>query len=88
MPMANRSQDCIQDRVEILRHIFGEEAEDEEAVFLKQAVLAPIAPVGDRIGQMLRTVEFHGDPKIAAEHVDFHLAPAVEGNGQSVSRRR
>ena len=86
--MADPSQDGVQDSVEVLDDIFSEETEDEAAVLLKQAIFTPVAPVGDRIGQVLRTIELHGDPKIAAEHVDFHLAPAVEGNGQSVSSRR
>ena len=57
--------------MEIPHHILGEEAEDEETVFLKPAVFAPVASVGDGVGRVLRTIEFHGDSKIAVEHVDF-----------------
>jgi hypothetical protein len=92
--MRNRSQDCIQDCVEIPRHILGEEAEDEETVFLKPAVFAPVASVGDGVGRVLRTIEFHGDPTSAAEHVDFcawarrlfRTPPALSDSGRSVQQ--
>jgi hypothetical protein len=92
--MRNRSQDCIQACVEIPLHILGEEAEDEETVFLKPAVFAPVASVGDGVGRVLRTIEFHGDPKSAAEHVDFcastrrlfRTPPALSDSGRSVQQ--
>jgi hypothetical protein len=93
--MRNRSQDCIKGCVEIPHHILGEEAEDEETVFLKPAVFAPVASVGDGVGRVLWTIEFHGDPTSAAEHVDFcawarrlfRTSPAMSDSGRCVHQR-
>jgi len=43
--MQQRSQDCIEHRIEVLAHVFGEEPQHEEAVFLQQKVFASVATV-------------------------------------------
>ena len=51
-----RSLDRIQHHVEILAHIFGEEAQHEITILLQQLVLAPVATVGIGTFQVLRTL--------------------------------
>jgi hypothetical protein len=36
--MRKRPQDCIQNLIEILAHLFGKEAQDQIAVLLKQSI--------------------------------------------------
>lgn len=79
-PPHQRAQDSIQNVVETLAHILGQESQHEVAVFLQQGVLVAVPAVGIGIGQVLRAVQFHSHPRLRAEEVHFHLAPLVEGN--------
>lgn len=75
-------QDGIQHAVEVFGNVLREEAENQVTVFLKQTVLAAVAPVRDGISQVLRAIEFDGNAQLAAEQVDFHPAPTVERDRQ------
>ena len=66
----------------MLADVLGEEPQHEVAVLLQQQVLATVATVGVRIGQMLAPSSFDGHTRIGAQQIHFHLSPAVEGNRQ------
>lgn len=63
-------------------NVLREKAQNQVALLLEQTVPAAIVPVGDGICRVLRAIEFDRDAQLAAEQVDFHLAPAVERDGQ------
>jgi hypothetical protein len=51
--------------IEILPNVFGQEAEDQIAVFLKQSMLAAISSVGVGVSPAtagLAAVQFNSDP--------------------------
>jgi len=80
--MRQRSQDCIEHRIEVLAHVFGEEPQYEAAVFLQQEIFASVATVGLGVSQMLAAVELNGDACIGTQQIHFHASPPVKGNGQ------
>ena len=77
-PTAQSPQDRIEHSVELLADVLREEPQDEVAVLLKQLVLAAVAPIGDRIRQVLSAIQFHGDARLGAQEVDFQRAKPVE----------
>lgn len=56
--MDESSQDRIQNAVEALADILCQESKHEIAILLKQDVLAPVAPIGVGISQVLCAVQF------------------------------
>ena len=78
-----RTQNCVEHIVEILCQVFGEKSQHEIPILLQQLVFAPVATVSDRIGQVLRAVQFNGDAGVFAQEIDFHSAAAIERNGQA-----
>ena len=56
--MGYSPQDGIQNLIEILTDVFGQEAEDPVAVLLQQSILATITPVGVGVAQMLPAIQF------------------------------
>jgi hypothetical protein len=51
----------IQHAIEVPGNVLREEAENQVTLFLKQTVLAAVAPVRDGIGEVLRAIEFDGN---------------------------
>ena len=76
----NHTQHGIQNCVEVLAEVVGEEAEDEVSVCLQEHVFAAVAAVGFS-GEVLRAIEFDDDPRFGVEEVHFHFADAVEQDG-------
>ena len=81
-PPAHCPQDRVEHHVEFLADVFGEEAQHEISVLLKQLIFAPIAAIGDWIGEMLGAVELHRDTRVGAQQVDFQTRQPVERDRQ------
>lgn len=84
-PTSQRSESGIEHPVQIPAHVLRKKAQHEVPVFLQQQVLAAVSAIGDRIGEMLVAVEFHGDAGIGglvAQQIDLQLPEAVEGDRQ------
>jgi len=58
--------DGIEDVIEVLSEVFGEEAEDEIPMLLERGVLATVATIGFGVGQMLPSIEFDDQAQILA----------------------
>ena len=71
LAVTERSQDGVEHQVQFLAHVFGKEAQHQIAILLQHLILAPVAPVRDRIREMLRAVEFHRHTRVGAEEIDF-----------------
>ena len=54
--MNQGGQDGVENQIELLAEIFGEESQDEISVLLQQGILLPVLPVGFGIRQMLRAI--------------------------------
>ena len=52
--MVQRAQDRIEQRVQFLDDVLGKETQHQKAVLLQQAILAPVAPVCDRVRQVTK----------------------------------
>ena len=78
--MGQRSQNGIQNLVEILANVLGEKPEDQIAVLLKQGIFSTISPVGVRVAQMLAAVQFNGESGLHTQEVDLHATPTIEWN--------
>ena len=85
--MSERPDDRVENQVEILADVFGEEAEHEVAVLLKELVLPSISTVGGLVAEMLAAVEFHGDVRVRAEQVDLQARPFIERERKPVVDR-
>jgi hypothetical protein len=68
---SERPQDRIQHQVQFLSRVLRKKAQYEVAVLLEQLILAPVTAVGDRIREMLGTIQLHRDTGIRAQKVDF-----------------
>lgn len=80
--MYYRTEDAIEGGVQMFAEIFGEEAENVTAIFLKQGILAAVAAVGGVIREVLRSIDLDGEFELGAKQVDFYFAPAVERDGE------
>ena len=80
--MVQCPHDGVEHRVQLLAHVLGQKPQNEIAVLLQQLVLASIAPVGDRIGEMLRAIQLHGDTRLSAQEIDFQRPEAIERDRQ------
>ena len=78
--MADCSQYAVEDDVEFLANVLGEEPQHQVAVLLQHVILATIASVGDRIGEVLRAIELHCDARIGAEQINFQSSETIEGD--------
>ena len=76
--MAQRPQNSIEYRIQVPGHVLGQKAEHQIAVLLEQLVLAPVASVGQRIRQMLWTIDFNDESRRRAQQIDFHARKTVE----------
>ena len=56
--MRKRTQDRIENGVQILRHILRQETENGISVLLQQPVLVPVAAIGGWIGKVLGAIQF------------------------------
>ena len=79
--MSERSQDGIEHPVQFPAHIFGKEAQHQIAILLEHLILPPVAPVRDRIREMLRAVQFHRHTRVGTQEVDFQSSQTVERDG-------
>src|SRR5699024_3754585 len=64
--MCHRPQNRVQDDVELLADVLGEEAQHQIAVLLQQLILAQIAPVRDGIAEVLSAIQLDGDARRGA----------------------
>ena len=80
--MAQRAENRVQHRVQVPADVLGKKPQHEIAVLLKQLVLASVAPVRDRVGEMLRAIQFHCHARVRTEQVDFQAPRAIERNRQ------
>jgi hypothetical protein len=68
---------------EFFADIFGQEAQDEEAVLVKQLILSPVSAVCHRIREMLRAIEFHRDARVLPYRSTSSLAkPRTQSAGR------
>ena len=81
--ICENTQDRIQHRVQILRDILGEEAQNNIAILLQQPILAPVAAVRNRIAEVLRTVEFDRHTRLVAQEIDLHAAECIKWDRQA-----
>ena len=65
--VCQRTEDCVEDHVELLVDIFDEEPQDEVAVLLEQKIFAAVTAVGVGTVKMLGTVEFDGNSPVGAQ---------------------
>src|SRR6266568_2065604 len=70
-----RSLDRVQHHVEVLAHIFGEEAQHEVAVLLEQLILTAVSTIGIGTFQVLRAIQFDHHTRMSTQQVDFHSTP-------------
>ncbi len=80
--VAQRPKNGVEDRVQLLSNIFGQEPQDQEAVLLQQLILAPVTTVRGRIREMLPAVQLHGQTGLRAQQVHFETSRAVERDRQ------
>ena len=77
-PIREGPEDRIQNIVEALADVLGEEPQYKIAILLQQHVFTPIAAIGLGIAQMLATVELDRQALGIAEQIDFHSALTVK----------
>ena len=80
--MGDGADDGVERGVEVFAEILGEEAKHEAAVLLEQGVLAPVAAIGGRIGEVLWPVNLDGEFEWGTKQVGFEFAPTIEGDRQ------
>lgn len=80
--LADRSEDRIQHRVELLSDVLGEETEHRVPALLEQLILSPVPALPDRIGGVLRTIQLHGNGGVAEGSVDLQIRHAVNWKGR------
>ena len=80
--MADCTQYAVEDEVELLANVLGEEPQHQVAVLLQHLILAAVASIGNRIGEVLSAIQLHCDPRIGAKQVDFQSSQTVEGDRQ------
>jgi len=85
--MRHSPQDSIQNLIEILTNVFGQEPEDQIAVLLKQSILATIAPVGLRVAQMLAAIQFDGEARGRAKQSTSMRPQPSKGIGRPTFKR-
>ena len=71
--MRKRTENRVENRVQILPNVLGQKSQYPIAVLLQQLVLLPGAPVRDCIGQMLRAIQFDHRRRVGTEQIDFQL---------------
>ena len=81
-PVRQRSQDCIENRIQSRPHVFSEKPQHKISMLLQQRVFSAIAPVCIQTCQMLASVQFNDQPCLRAQQVHFHVSPSIEGNRQ------
>jgi len=82
LQLGESAEDGVEGEIELLAEIFGEEAEDEDVVFLEERVFASVAAVGGGISEVLGAVDLDGELELRAIEVDLDFTPAVEGDGE------
>lgn len=80
---AECSHDSVEHQVQILTHVFREEAQHAVAVLLEQQILSSVTTVCNRISEMLGTVQLHCDTGVGAQEIDFQSPQTVERDRQS-----
>ena len=80
--MNQGSQDRIEHRLQLPTDILSKKPQNQIAVLLQQLILAAVAAVRDRIGEMLAAVQLHSHPGIRAEKVDLQRAETIERDRQ------
>ena len=80
--MADCSQYAVEHDVQFLAHVFGKEPQHQIAVLLQHLILAPIASIRDRIGEVLSAIQLHCNPRIGAEQIHFQPPETIEGDRQ------
>jgi len=74
--------DRIENRIQFPAYVLVKKAQHEVAVLLQQLILPSIAPIRDRIREMLSAIQFDGQTRVGAQQVDFKRSEAVEGDRQ------
>ena len=74
---SEHAQDRIEHGIQFLAYVFGEEAENEVAILLKQSIFPSVTAVGHGIGEMLSAI----DPHLALAVVKTMQAACVLGDG-------
>ena len=74
--------DGIEDVIEVLAEVFGEEAEDEIPMLLERGILATVATIGGGISQMLTAIQFDDETEFLPEEINFHSALCIKGDGE------
>lgn len=59
LPIRQRAQDGVEDRVQVPADIFRQKPQHKIAVLLQQSVLAPVAAVDFGVGEMLCSVKLY-----------------------------
>ena len=80
--VSQRALDGVQDIIQVLAEVFGQEAEHEISMFLERGVLAPVATVSLGISQMLSAIQFDHQASSLAEQIHFHSALCIERDGE------
>ena len=80
--MAQRAENRVQHRVQVLAEVFGQKPQHEIAALLKQLILASISPVGDPVGEMLRTIQLHCHVGVRTKEIHFKGPCTIKRDGQ------
>jgi hypothetical protein len=79
--------DGIEHGIQFPAYVLGKKAQHEVAVLLQQLIFPSIAPIRDRIREMLCAVEFDGYTRVGAQQVDLKGSEAVDGIGSATLTR-
>lgn len=82
LSIRQRAQDRVENRIEVLAHVLGQETQHQVAGLLQQCVLAPIATLGLCVSEVQRAVHLNDQLRLGAEKIHLHLSPAVESAWQ------
>lgn len=74
--MRYRSENNVENRIEVLANIFGQKAQNKITLFLQTCILASVASIGFCVGHMLGAVQFDSQSKLGIEQINFHVAAA------------
>ena len=69
--MAQRAENRVQHRVQILAEVVGQKPQHEISALLEQLVLPPVAPVRETVGEMLRTIQLHCHASVRTKEIHF-----------------
>lgn len=84
-PVLPRRSNHVDDPPKALRDVLGEEALGEMAVLLKQEVLATVASIVLRVGEVERSVDFDRNALLFSEKVRFHERIRAERHVDAMS---